>query len=472
MENLSNIAAERAVLAGIFKWGADAYTDVEDLLKVESFYSESSQGIYKCIQKIFEKDPNSKIDLTTILSTSKELGIGELFSEKSQVQYLRSISSLDISAENIRKEAIKLVKLHATRIAYDKMEESQRELCKITGSESMSSIMAIIEKPANDLASSLEKEGDKTGKMGDGAEIWIENIFNNPRDNVGISTGFGILDVAIGGGIRRKTVNLVAARAKCGKSSLVDATGMHVSGKLNIPTLNIDTEMDKESHLARICANLTEIPITLIEKGKLTDKQKKEVKDAIKYIQSAPYYYRCVAGYSFEEILSIIKRWILKEVGTENGRTKDCLVIYDYFKLMNSDDLKSAQEYQLLGFQLSELNNFAIKYDFPCLSFAQTNRDGVSEESIDTIAGSDRLSWFAASVSILKKKTPEEITQDGIENGNRKLIPLVARYGPCLEDGDYININMRGEFCQLRELGTRNSAYKKKKQEEIETVAF
>lgn len=460
------MAAERAILAGIIKGGSDAFIEVDDILRVEFFFQESSQAIFKCIKKIFEKDSNAKIDLTSIISTAKELGIAEFFADKSQIQYLRSVAALDISTENVRKEAIKVTKLAVTRTLISKLEEAKSDLYKINGSESLASIIGIPENKINELSNAIDKDAAATEKIGKDANLWLENILANPRDVIGISTGFGLYDTAIGGGIRRKTVHLIVARAKCGKSSITDSTALHVAGQLNIPVLNIDTEMNKEDHLARIAANLTSIPITQIEKGKVSQNEAKKLRDAIKYIESIPYYYRCVANYSFEEIQAIIKRWVVKDVGVEGGRTKDCLVLYDYFKLMDSNNLKDMQEYQALGFQLSALNAFAIKYDFPCLSFAQTNRDGVTEETIDTIAGSDRLSWFASSVTMFKKKTAEEIAQDGIEYGNRKLIPLVARYGAGLDEGDYIHMNMKGEYCKIIELGTRNQSYMKKKEEE------
>ena len=40
--------------------------------------------------------------------------------------------------------------------------------------------------------------------------------------------------------------------------------------------------------------------------------------------------------------------------------------------------------------------------------------------------------------------------------GNRKLVPIVARHGAGLHDGDYINMDMVGEYARLLELKTRN----------------
>ena len=72
---------------------------------------------------------------------------------------------------------------------------------------------------------------------------------------IGISTGFPAYDEAIGGGLRRKCVDLVAARPKVGKSMFGDAVAMHVSKNLGIPVLVLDTEMSKEDHLNRMLAN-------------------------------------------------------------------------------------------------------------------------------------------------------------------------------------------------------------------------
>ena len=133
------------------------------------------------------------------------------------------------------------------------------------------------------------------------------------------------------------------------------------------------------------------------------------------------------------------------------------MVIYDYLKLMSSDSItNNIQEYQALGFQITALHNLCVKYDFPCLSFVQLNRDGITKESTASVSGSDRLIWLCTSFSIFKAKSPEELAEDGPQAGNRKLVPIVARHGAGLHDGDYINMNMLGENAKLKELKTRN----------------
>ena len=79
--------------------------------------------------------------------------------------------------------------------------------------------------------------------------------------------------MAIGGGLRRKCVDLVAARPKVGKSMFGDAVAMHVASNLNIPVLVLDTEMSKEDHYNRILANLSGVEINKIATGKFSENE-------------------------------------------------------------------------------------------------------------------------------------------------------------------------------------------------------
>ena len=119
---------------------------------------------------------------------------------------------------------------------------------------------------------------------------------------------------------------------------------------------------------------------------------------------------------------------------------------------MESSDIKGdMKEYQLLGFLMTSLHNFAIKYEVPILAFIQLNRDGITKESTETASGSDRIIWLCSNFSIYKSKSDEEIAKDGPENGNRKLVPIIARHGEGLQDNDYINVNMIGKYGKLVE---------------------
>tara|TARA_Y100000004_G_scaffold154916_1_gene179269 strand:- start:322 stop:1131 length:810 start_codon:yes stop_codon:yes gene_type:complete len=254
-----------------------------------------------------------------------------------------------------------------------------------------------------------------------------------------------------------------------------DAVAMHVSSEHNIPVLVLDTEMSKEDHYNRILANLSGVEINKISTGRFTENEieKEKVLNAAEKLKNIPYHYISIAGESFENILSQMRKWIYQHVGfDENGKTNDCLIVYDYLKLMGSEGISaSMQEYQVLGFQITKLHNFVVKYDVACLAFVQLNRDGITKESTDVVSGSDRLIWLCTSFSIFKMKSDEEVATDGIDNGNRKLVPVVARHGEGLDDGDYVSMKMHGRFGRIEQGLTRNEIHEngRSRQEGFET---
>ena len=93
--------------------------------------------------------------------------------------------------------------------------------------------------------------------------------------------------------------------------------------------------------------------------------------------------------------------------------------------------------------------DYLVKYDVPCLSFVQLNRE-------NEVAQSDRLLWLATTVAKFEPKSDEELADDGEMNGNRKLVLVKTRHGSGLEHGDYINLRMNGKLARLKELHTRN----------------
>ena len=117
-----------------------------------------------------------------------------------------------------------------------------------------------------------------------------------------------------------------------------------------------------------------------------------------------------------------------------------------------SQDMK---EYQVLGFMMTALHNFATKYKVPIVAFIQLNRDGISKESTDTASGSDRIIWLCSNFTIFKRKSDEEIAEDGPTEGNRKLVPLISRHGGGLDDNDYINCHMQGWCAKITEGRTK-----------------
>jgi len=462
MDKLCDTSAERFVISGILEHGEDAYLDVADFLQVDTFTNIVNQNIFKCINYGFRFKKITEIDVPTILGIASELHID--LNTPANVKYLSILASIHVSLSNVRVWAVKIRKLHIARILLEQIKESEHEIENITGDESISTILSIIENRVFNFASLIEGMNDDPTLLGDGLDEYIEYIENNPNASIGISSGFPYYDKAIGGGFRRQIISLISARIKTGKTMFATNVAMHVAKNLNIPVLYIDTEMIKKDHWARLLANLSfesKVSINEIETGTfIYNKHKKEaVNNSKEILKSIPIWYKNVAGKEFEEIISIIRRWVHKYVGfDEYGNTKDCLIIYDYFQLTNSDRLSSTlQEYQMLGFMLITLKNFAIRYNLPILCMSQSNREGIDRETTSVLAGSDRILWTVANYSIWKEKDAKDLAEIGPEHGSMKLVPLCARHGEGLGYGDYINFFFHKKYAKIVEGETKGN---------------
>ena len=458
--NLEDLASERAVLAALCQYGLDCYLEI-DFVDADHFTDDMNQLLFHCIYKSVSE--NAKVELASILSAANSLGVHESINNKQEISFIRSLFNFPIHKENAKSHAVKIAKLKLARDLKKTLKACQKDLDATNGDEDVMDLISKVEAPILDATADIyQSSNKKTEIIGEDIDDYIEFLSENVSENVGIPTGFPRYDAAIGGGLRRKCVDLVAARPKVGKSMFGDAVAMNVSS-LGIPVLMLDTEMSKEDHLNRMLANLSGVDINKISTGKFTENplEKEKVEKAAEKLKEIPYHYISIAGQPFENILAIMRKWIYQHVGfDESGVTNDCLIVYDYLKLMGSEGISSSmQEYQVLGFQITQLHNFMVKYDVPCLSFVQLNRDGITKESTDVVSGSDRLIWLCTSFSIFKMKSEEEIAEDKVENGNRKLVPVVSRHGEGLDDGDYVSMKMFGKIGRLEEGMTRNELH-------------
>lgn len=467
--NLVDYAAERTVLAGIFHYGEEAYSDVSDIIsQASTFVDEVNQCLYNCFSHLIEKRELKKLDQSSVMAAAHELGYSFIFEKPDDLSQVRTIFNSQVRLDNVRYWAGQIRKLHIARLLKNQLESAIVDVSKVTGSESVDTILAIAENAVFDFSQLLDNNNDNEPvKIGQGVREYFRHLAENPVDQVGISSGYKYYDEYIGGGFRRKTVSLLGARTGVGKSMISDNIALHVSTKLNIPVLYLDTEMSTQDHWHRLGANISDVEIRKLETGKFSKDKNMliGVKRAIETLESSNLHYLNISGKPFEETISIMRRWVKKHVGfDENGKVKDCLIIFDYVKMMSSEGISAAlQEYQMLGFMMTSMHNFAVKHDVPIFSLVQLNRDGIDKETTDVVSGSDRVTWLATNLAVFKPKSDEEIANDGgYEHGTHKLIVIKARHGGGTPYGDYLNLIMVGDKARIVEGETHGNLKKKK----------
>ena len=157
---LSDAPAERAILAGVCRYGSQAYYDVVDLIDVSSFTIDSNCMIYSCLKHVMDQDDSTAIDLPVILSAAKEIGLHDLVSNREEIQHLSAIMNFPILMENIRKMAVKIRKLQIARMMYDQLEQTKEKYTQIKGDEPISDILGIAEESILDFTAMLAEVKD------------------------------------------------------------------------------------------------------------------------------------------------------------------------------------------------------------------------------------------------------------------------------------------------------------------------
>lgn len=454
---------EDVLVGHIINKGRDAFIECSDIINGDHLSGRTAM-FWNLAQMIFDDhDAPEKLTWTMLLSKAQANGCEREI--RDNAEYFKRIKKIQVSDKEFLS-ACKKITLNG--IKWDligKHQLSEKELKELSSDCSIEELIATSEKHIFDYTNKLLRFEEDGGLIGDGLWEYLENLGQNPGTLMGISSGYGILDQLIGGGFGRGRCDFIMSRFGRGKSSLLANIGMHVSGN-GIPVLALDTEMSRYDHGIRIVSNLTGLTMDEIKYGRFYQDSftRDAIKDAALQVVSSPFYYRVVAGMDFSEILAYIRKWVVKKVSIdENGRTNDALCIYDYFKLQNTKDLsKNIAEHQALGFQLQEMITTMIKCDISSLNFAQLNRAGEDDTTLQAIGASDRLGQYASSVSLWQDKTNDEITRDGVSAGNMKLSLLKTRYGMGTRDKDYISYNFQRDINRITEVDLASNLAKKK----------
>jgi replicative DNA helicase len=457
---LSDPISERYILSCIYNYGDDAYYEISDIICENCFLAEFNVYFFKCLKHAIVNQELKKIDVGTIQAAANSLKIENIINRKDVASHIKNVIAHQTSVDNVRTLAIKLKKLYIGRLMKSEMENAIEQIIQINGEEETGSILGIADQITYKISDKINDNSNNPTNLGEYIEEYYNDIKNREIKSVGISTGYPIYDDCIGGGFRPASVSLIGARTKNGKSLIGTNIGLHVAGNLKIPVLVLDTELTLEEHINRLVALGSRTPPKLLETGKFKEEQKYQ-SNVLSFVEKIKkhqvnYFHRTVSNKPFSEHLAVIRRWIAKHVGINaDGSANPCLIIYDWLRPQFTAESAKLQENQSMGLMMSELHNVAVKYKIPILSFVQLNRDGITTEGTEVIAQSDRIGWFCSNFSIFKAKSPEEMAEDSEENGNCKLIPIVARHGPGIEQGNYINFTFDRKCLRITEGKTK-----------------
>lgn len=395
---------ERSLIAYCFK-SIDNYYSISSMVSEEDFLRPEHKLIYMILSTLIKRGASS-FDGALVVSEAKDNGV---LVQIGGYKYINAIIDMEVNEENIEYyikntlDASTKYKLHL------RLENHRKKLEKNAQSEDITSADLMDGAEADILDLSMQSRFVKEPRdLADGLDEYIEERRHNPIEYCGLSSGFSILDKRIDG-LVSKTLTVICARPKEGKSAFLSCISSYVAYTLRKPVLYVDTEMSFEEWRTRIIAMLSGVEERRVKHGGYSDDEYERICKAKKLIKGSKLFHEYMPGYNVDKLISVYKKYKAKE-NIE-------MAVFDYIKAPSGSDFQNKKEYQVIGDVTTALKDLAGVLDIPILAANQVNRQ-------EDIADSDRVLRYADVIAFFRRRLPDELSD--IES---KYTPFHNDYG-------------------------------------------
>ena len=361
------IEFEQAVL-GALMIEKDAYFQVSEILRPESFYDNRHRTIYEAIRRLnLEERP---VDILTVTDQLRSTGKLE---EVGGPAYIAQLSGLVASSAHIE--------YHARIIA---QKATARDLITYTSN---------IQTKAFDATQDIDKlmqeaegklfELSQTNLKKDYTQIdpVITDVFNMinkaaaQKDGMsGIPTGFEKLD-KITNGWQKSDLIIIAARPSMGKTAFALSMIKRMAVDYRRPVAIFSLEMSNQQLVQRLLVNVTEISGEKLRSGQLMQHEWEQLDLRSRQLTGAPIYVDDTPAITNYELITKARR-LVREHGVE------CIMI-DYLQLMHAKGLNINSRQEEVAAVSQSLKGLAKDLNIPVIALAQLNREGEKREGFD-----------------------------------------------------------------------------------------
>lgn len=323
---------------------------VRPLLTSEDFKSDVGRAVYEAACSL--EDDGLDIDPVIVKNRAAERGMAlENKSLLAAMEAVTSSANLPAHVQAMKNHGFraKLLDVIATAQGQLLLEQDPRNVCA-------------------ELQAGIERAAEKDGgaKLIDSEKALIR--FYELRDNIDVErhrafvpTGFTSLDNALGGGFVPGSLNILAARPGCGKST----TALQIADKAaaaGIHTLFVTLEMELEQLTAKRIAVESGISSNALMLHQLTDDEYEKVAAAADVLQKRPLF------------ISDRRSVTVGDIGVAVRQIKDCgLVVLDYMGLLRYEQGRTL--YESVTRTSNELKRLARALKIPILCLCQLNRE-------------------------------------------------------------------------------------------------
>jgi|GEM_PF-148430 len=355
----SDLDAERAILAsGLIH--PDLFALAVGICEPQHFFDQGHAAIYKAMRTLALA--NTTIDAITVNSELQRTATAE---RTGGLPYLFELASHAGSGLSIEHHAHRVAKLGHARRILGGLHRSQA-----FGYQQGGDPDAFIEHVQNEVVKALEEVtgGGEAAHIQDVVGTVYDAILqkrDNPKDVVGIKTGFRDIDHKLMG-FHSSDLLILAARPAMGKTALALNFALNVATQ-NKAVMIFSLEMGREQLVERFLAHFAQINLKQIRSGAINVEEEIRLREAAGRLSELRLHIDDTPSLSAIDVRARSKRVAMSE-----GKLD--LVVVDYMQLMRGTGGSRQSREQEISEISRSLKGLAKELNCTVLALSQLNR--------------------------------------------------------------------------------------------------
>ena len=358
---------EKAVL-GALMIDKDAYLEVCDLLRPESFYEPRNQMVYEAIQRLTIE--GSPVDVLTVTDKLGKMGKLE---EVGGPGYVAELSSRVASSANIE--------YHANVVAEKYLSRQMIHYVGVIGKKTFDEtyeIKDVIQEAESILfeltQKNMKKDYSVLAPILDNAIKIVEKAHSNIGGLTGISTGYYKLD-DMTCGLQNSDLVIIAGRPAMGKTAFALSLAKNIAADQKIPMAFFSLEMTDVQLANRLISNACGIDSKKLLSGQLDRIEWDRLDKHLGILTDAPLYIDDTEALSVMDLRTKARR--LKQEHDIR------LIMIDYLQLMTASGMRYNNRQEEVSLISRSLKGLAKELNIPVLALSQLNRGVESREGVE-----------------------------------------------------------------------------------------
>jgi len=360
---------EQAVL-GALMLEKDAYYQVSDILKPESFYEKRHQLIFEAIRRLnLEERP------VDILTVTEELEREQKLEDVGGPFYITQLSGLVASSAHIEYHARIIAQKALARELISYTSKIQRKAFDAT--TDVDKLMQEAEGNLFELSkNSLKKDFTSIDPVLSQAEELLKKAAARAGSGgvSGIPSNFRALD-KITAGWQNSDLVILAARPAMGKTAFALSMAKNIAIDQRIPLAFFSLEMSNVQLVNRLISNVCEIPGEKLKNGQLEPYEWGQLDNKKQQMIGAPLYIDDTPSLSVFELRTKARR-LVREHDVK-------MIMIDYLQLMNASGMSFNSRQEEVSTVSRSLKGLAKELNIPIIALSQLNRGVESREGAE-----------------------------------------------------------------------------------------